>query len=122
VSYTAGDPELLADILDAARDIVEFCQGLDEESLKSDRRTTRALVQAFTVIGEAVKRLSDQFKAGHPSVDWRGAAGMRDILVHHYNRVDVALLLAIANTDVPQLIAVISPLVEEARTDDASKD
>jgi uncharacterized protein with HEPN domain len=41
------------------------------------------------VIGEAVKRLSEDFRAAHPQVPWKLIAGTRDKLIHHYEGVDL---------------------------------
>lgn len=39
-------------------------------------------------IGEAVGRLSDEFKEKHPQIDWRAIYGMRCRLVHGYDNFD----------------------------------
>ena len=42
---------------------------------------------------------------------WTAIAGLRDILVHRYDRVDVAEVWSIALRDVPELLAYIQPLL-----------
>jgi len=42
----------------------------------------RATVRNREVIGEAVKNLSDNFKADNPQIEWKEIAGMRDRLIH----------------------------------------
>lgn len=39
-------------------------------------------------IGEAVGRLSEQFKESHPQIDWKAIYGMRCRLVHGYDNFD----------------------------------
>lgn len=58
-----------------------------------DRRTLRAIKNALLEIGECVKVLPAELRARHPSIDWRGAAALRDIVAHHYfglNRMRIA--------------------------------
>lgn len=42
-------------------------------------------------IGEATARLSDEFKAEHPEIDWRRIYGMRCHLVHGYEMFDAEI-------------------------------
>lgn len=53
-----------------------------------------AVAMRLLEIGEAVKGLSASLLATEPDVDWRGVAGMRDFLAHHYfaTRPDVIQL------------------------------
>ena len=55
------------------------------------------------IIGEAVKRLSQEFREGHPDIDWRGWAGLRDILVHAYDSVQPEALWAAVENEVADL-------------------
>lgn len=43
-----------------------------------------AVAMRLLEIGEAVKGLSPDLTATEPDIDWRGIAGMRDFLAHHY--------------------------------------
>ena len=48
-----------------------------------------ALIRCLEVLGEAVKRLSPELRDQHRDLPWRGMAGMRDLLIHAYDRVDL---------------------------------
>jgi uncharacterized protein with HEPN domain len=48
-----------------------------------------ALIRCLEVTGEAVKRLSQECRDRNPALPWRGMAGMRDLLIHSYDRVDL---------------------------------
>ena len=60
---------------------------------------------------EAVKRLSEAYRAEHSGVPWRLVAGMRDRLIHHYDDVDLDEVWRTVRRDVPALIALLDPLV-----------
>lgn len=71
------------------------------------------MIRELLIIGEAARRLSDEFKASHPSIRWRQMAGMRDILVHAYDHVDVDEVWRVATEELPDLIRYIAPLVKK---------
>ena len=59
------DDVVLQDIINAARLVKEFIQGFEKESFVYDWKTRSAVLYQITVIGEAVKRLSKEFRASH---------------------------------------------------------
>jgi uncharacterized protein with HEPN domain len=48
-----------------------------------------ALLRCLEVMGEATKRLSAGCRASHPKIPWRAMAGLRDVLIHAYDKVDL---------------------------------
>ena len=48
-----------------------------------------ALLRCLEVMGEATKRLSPEVRSSYPEIPWRGMAGLRDVLIHAYDRVDL---------------------------------
>lgn len=62
---------------------------------------------------EAVKNLSETFKRGHPQVEWRKIAGLRDKLIHHYFGVDWDIVWDIIRNKIPDLEEKIRRLIEE---------
>lgn len=61
-----------------------------------------AVVRNFEVIGEAVKRIPDLLKEERPDIPWRRIAGLRDILIHQYMKVDLEAVWAIVRDDLPE--------------------
>ena len=105
------DAVSLLDMLKAARRVVEYATGLDEVSFMASARDQDAILRQLTIVGEAVKRVSEEFRASHPEVPWRRVAGFRDVVVHDYFKVDLEEVWRIVQGDVSALIAVIEPLV-----------
>src|SRR6185436_12599057 len=105
------DAGSLVDMLKAARKVVEYATGLDELSFIDSSRDQDAILRQLTIVGEAAKRVSDEFRKTHPEVPWRRVAGFRDVVVHDYFKMDLEEVWRIVQEDVPALIAVIEPLV-----------
>jgi uncharacterized protein with HEPN domain len=68
------DEVVIQDIINAARLVIEFVKGMDQDTFNSDWKTRSAVLFQLTVIGEAVKRLSKESRAINPlDVDRRYA-------------------------------------------------
>ncbi len=105
------DEAILLDIAKAARLALEFAHGLDQDAFLEDLKTQSAVSHQLMVLGEAVKRLSDDFCAKHPAVPWRQIAGMRDRLIHGYDVVDLDEVWLVLEKDLPELLTQLEPLL-----------
>jgi uncharacterized protein with HEPN domain len=110
------DNATLLDIAKAARLILLFCQGMDKAVFLDDVKTQSAVLHQIMVLGEAVKRLSKEFRGAHPEVPWSPIARMRDILIHKYDDVDLEEVWKTAQKDVPELLTLLVPLLPEEQS------
>jgi uncharacterized protein with HEPN domain len=94
----------LLDALHAAEKIVVFCQGMDKAAFLKDDKTQAAVLHQLMVLGEAVKRISDDFRTHHAEIPWKDIAGMRDRLIHGYDQVNLKRVWKTITGDVPLLI------------------
>ena len=67
----------------------------------------------MTVIGEAVKRLSKDFRAKYPDIPWTLVAGMRDHLIHGYDLVDWDEVWKTSTVDVPDLLHKVESYIDK---------
>ena len=107
------DPAYLADILDAAQLAISYSRGMNEEMFRADLKTQDAVIRKMEVIGEAAKRLSEGAIAGLPTVDWKGFKGFRDVLIHNYDRVDVAIVWKTLTEELPSLVVAVRARLQE---------
>ena len=92
--------------------IAEYVAGMTADSFYADRKTQDAVVRNCEIIGEAMKHVPDDYRRAHPEVDWRGLAGLRDVLIHQYFGVDYYVVWEIATTECPVYRQVIAALPE----------
>lgn len=94
--------------------ILRYCERLDA-SLERFGRSYEAFAEdipfqdscslCLIQVGEAVGRLSDEFKRAHPEVEWRRIYGMRCHLVHGYEMFDAEIAWDAIEHDIPALRA-----------------
>ncbi len=94
------DDAALLDIARYAQQILDFSQDMNEAKLAADTRTQAAILYYIAVIGEAVKRLSPDFRSQHPDVPWTDIAGMRDKVIHQYGRVKLDVVWNTVQQDI----------------------
>ncbi len=105
------DEAVLLDIVRAAQLVLEFRLDMDKVAFCDDLKTQSAMLHQLMVMGEAVKRLSVEFRICHSEVPWALIAGMRDKLIHGYDIVDLEQVWQTAVEDVPELLSLIEPLL-----------
>lgn len=102
----------LLDMLTMANDAISFASGMDKEAFSKDRKTQYAVIRCLEVIGEAAKRIPDDFRNAHPDVPWKQLSGMRDILIHSYDKVNVDIVWETVEKDLPEMLNKISPIIK----------
>jgi uncharacterized protein with HEPN domain len=95
------DVSSLIDIKDYGLEIREACRDLDFEGLSRNRQLQSHLIYNLIIIGEAVKRLSNEFRESYADIPWQTMAGMRDILIHQYERVNLHKVWDAATVKLP---------------------
>ena len=79
----------------------------DEELMAFD-----ALLYRLLVIGEAVKALPPELLDREPKVPWREVARLRDLLAHHYYRVDPQIIRRTVDAPLQELQVAAGRLLQ----------
>lgn len=105
--------ELLGDILESTRRINIYTNGLTYEIFQTDLKTQDAVIRNLEVIGEAVKKISMEFRDQYPSIPWKSMTGVRDRLIHHYFGVDLNIVWNIVVEELSDVVMQITEIVQE---------
>jgi uncharacterized protein with HEPN domain len=105
------DIAFLWDIFEAAKDIHDFVRGTTFKKFSLDKKTRYAVERQLLVIGEAAKKVSENYKQKHDKIPWKKMVGLRNILAHEYGEVLVERIWLIANENIPSLIDILGRLI-----------
>lgn len=105
--------DYIEDILDAMEKAEILLEGVSYERFEEDFRINYAVVRALEIIGEATKRLPMELREAYPDVPWRGMAGMRDRIIHGYDRVDLHTVWDVVKRDIPELRPRIQRVLQD---------
>ncbi len=85
----------------------KFADGMSYDVLHDDLRTIYAVTRCLEIISEASRRLPDDLKARHPSIQWRDMAAAGNIYRHEYEDVAVRGVWDTLSHPLPPLRIVI---------------
>jgi len=89
---------------------VEFTAGLEYAQFVPDTLVVYATVRALEILDEAAKRVPDDARAMEPSMPWRQMAGMRDVIIHKYDDVDLEEVWKVVKGQIPDFLPRLGAL------------
>lgn len=106
----SGNEVYLQHILEAIDRISQFTANLGRDEFVKNQLVQSAVMRELGIIGEASKKLSEEFKENHGHIPWKKIAGMRDKLVHDYFEIDSEAVWQTVQEDVPALRIALQKL------------
>jgi uncharacterized protein with HEPN domain len=107
------DRVYLEHIRDALHDIATYTSS-GRAAFFDDRMRQDATLRKLEVIGQAVKNLSNETKSTRSEIPWKQIAGMRDKVIHDYFGVNLEIVWAAVEKDLPVLARAIRDLLENS--------
>ena len=104
------DQESILDIIESIKLILHYVEGVNQESLAANYEKQDAILRRITIIGEATKRLSPEFRQKHSDIPWKKIAGMRDVITHDYDEIDLAEIWTVITENIPELLKYLENL------------
>jgi uncharacterized protein with HEPN domain len=106
------DRVYLQHIRDALDDIANYANA-GQEAFLAERMRQDPTLRKLQVIGQAVKNLSDRSQSRQPHIPWKQIAGLRDEVIRDYFGVNLDIVSAVVEKDLPQLRRAVDALLSE---------
>jgi uncharacterized protein with HEPN domain len=104
------DRVYLEHIRDALDDIATYTS-TGRAAFFDDRMRQDATLRKLEVVGQAVKNLSEETRSKRSDIPWKQIAGMRDKVIHDYFGVNLEIVWAAVEKDLPLLARAIHDLL-----------
>jgi len=102
------------------RELVEDTQKDIQQSgvdyLIGNKLSFSGILHRCEILGEIAKNLSKDFKDAVPNIPWNDIAKTRDIITHHYHKIDPQIIRKILEEQIPILLTVLPKLRKTAFT------
>lgn len=110
-----NDQLRIIDIYERIRIIKSKMNEIDYDIYFQDRFIKLAFERLIEIIGEAVIKLSDEFRQQYSFVEWHKIAGMRNRLIHEYHKVNYNILWEVLSDEIPILEKQIERVLENEK-------
>jgi uncharacterized protein with HEPN domain len=111
--------DYLRHIIEAIERIQQYTEDMDDAAFMESNIVQDAVIRNFEVIGEAsrnIERTNPGFVAAHPELPLSFAYEMRNVLAHGYFKVDIAVVWATIEQDLPSLLQQVRSIVSTIDT------
>lgn len=95
------DEGYLLDIRYAAQATLRFVNGKSFEDFTADEQLQFAIIRALELIGEAARRVSDEYRIHYPTIPWQMMISMRNRILHEYDGLDLQIVWDTIQQDIP---------------------
>lgn len=102
--------ERLLDMLEALQRIEKYAVR-GRQAFVDDELIQTYVVHNLQIFGEAAFKLSTEYRQQHPEIPWAKIMGMRHILVHDYFQIDLEIVWAVVEKELPALKEKLQELV-----------
>lgn len=106
--------ERLEDIVEALERITSYTVDMDFEQFCDDPKTVDAVIRNLIVIGEGSKHIPKEIQNQAMEVPWDDMRGIRNVVVHEYFGVSLAILWETVRKDIPSLMEPLRKLLESS--------
>lgn len=98
-------------IFESIQAIQKYCKEVKKKDFFEDEQLQDSVMRRLEIIGEAVKKISPDFKNRYKEIEWQKIAGMRDVLIHDYFGIDIKLVWNTIKKDLPKLKKQVKELI-----------
>lgn len=97
-----------------ALEVIDFLKnGKSYQECENDVAIYYALIKNLEIIGEAVYKLTKEFRENHPLTPWKQIEGLRHVIVHDYYQVDFSIVWDTIQNDLMELRSQVEDYLKE---------
>jgi uncharacterized protein with HEPN domain len=108
------DLSYLDDILNSAKNAIAYLSKVNYKEFIKDEILQDAVIRRIEIIGEASSRVSDNSQNKYPELPWREMKGMRNLLIHEYDAIDLEEVWNTVKNELPNLVQQINTILNNA--------
>lgn len=110
------------EVLSIIQEIADFCKTIERrkeqynitlKSLATNSDHADLLLMPLCQIGESVQSSRGELEEFYPDMPWHQMAGLRNVIVHGYTKVDPAIVMSTVERDVPKLLKYCQTILDE---------
>jgi len=105
------DAGYLWDMLQTAKDILEFTRGVTFDEYSSNKMMKMSIERGFQILGDAARRVSEDLKAEHLEIPWSSVIKHRNVIVHDYADLSLERIWEVVQKDLPELVRDLEQLI-----------
>jgi uncharacterized protein with HEPN domain len=114
------DEQYLLDILESAKTAIRYVSIRTWEDFATDSQCQDAVIRRPEIIGEAARRISEEARNNAPDLPWHEMIGMRNLVIHKYDAVDLSFVWATVHKDLPVLVSKLEQMIPSNQPKDSS--
>ena len=97
---------------------IKYTEGYSFEQFCEDEKTIDATIFAISQIGELVKNISKDTMTKYKNIEWNMMKGLRNIIVHDYEGINLKSIWFIINNDILKLKQDVQNIIEQEKIED----
>jgi uncharacterized protein with HEPN domain len=105
----------LEDILECIDIMQRYTKNVRWHDFERDIQMQDAVIRRFEIIGEAIKRISQEVRKENLEIPWKRIGGMRDFLIHEYDEITLGVIWKTIQEDIEPFKIGIKSLMKKIK-------
>ena len=102
------DKKYLERIINYSNKIIRYLEEVTRiEEFESNEEKIDAVLLNLEQIGDTAKKLSEEFKDNISTIEWNKIIGLRNLISHEYEGVDLTIIYNVATINIPELLKLL---------------
>ena len=95
-------------ILTDLKFVIDHTQGKTQQQIEGDDLLVDSIMFRVIQIAENSMKLDEEFQKKNSHIPWRAIRGLRNMIVHNYGAVDLAIVYDTVANSIPELYRMLS--------------